>query len=82
MEDIIEKLKEELGGAKGIADALGDLTPQAVSLWKKVPPKRCVRLEELTGISRHQMRPDFFGPEPKGFKPLKPSKAKRMEATQ
>jgi len=62
--EVLEIIKDKLGGAKGVSEALGDLTPQAVSLWKEVPVKRVLRLQELTGISKHQMRPDIFGPEP------------------
>lgn len=61
MENALDIIKSKLGGAKGVADALGDLTPQAVSLWKEVPVKRVLRLEELTGVSRHVIRPDVYG---------------------
>lgn len=62
--EVLEIIKDKLGGAKGVSEALGDLTPQAVSLWKEVPVKRVLRLEELTGISKHAMRPDVFGKHP------------------
>lgn len=64
MENVIDLIKKELGGAKGVADALKDCTPQAVSQWKEVPVRRVLRLEELTGISRHKIRPDVFGSKP------------------
>ena len=60
----LELVKQKLGGNAGIATALGDLTPQAVSQWKSVPPARVLDIETLTGISRHDLRPDIFGPAP------------------
>lgn len=40
------------------------VTPQAVSNWVRsgrVPAERCVAVEQITGISRHILRPDVFG---------------------
>lgn len=37
-----------------------DLTRQAVSRWSRVPPKHVLRVEELTGVSRHTLRPDIY----------------------
>ncbi|HEV7278422.1 MAG TPA: YdaS family helix-turn-helix protein [Devosiaceae bacterium] len=38
-----------------------------VSTWKRrgaCPPNMVLRIEAVTGISRHQLRPDVFGHEP------------------
>lgn len=38
----------------------------AVNRWHKtgkVPANRCIAVEKYTGISRHELRPDVFGPE-------------------
>lgn len=43
---------------------LGNITPQAISQWKKVPADRVLDVERVTGISRHELRPDIFGPPP------------------
>ncbi|PZP64983.1 MAG: hypothetical protein DI604_25710, partial [Delftia acidovorans] len=32
-----------------------------VSQWKKVPAERVLEVERVTGISRHELRPDVFG---------------------
>ena len=39
----------------------GHITPQAISQWDKVPAKRVLEVEKITGISRHVLRPDIFG---------------------
>lgn len=43
------------------------ITPAAVSKWFKkgrVPVTRAFDLEKITGVSRHDLRPDIFGPSP------------------
>lgn len=34
--------------------------------WERgqVTPKRAIEIERITGISRHELRPDIFGPAP------------------
>ncbi|PDT55065.1 MULTISPECIES: Cro/CI family transcriptional regulator [Sinorhizobium] len=61
MEQICTKAKEIAGGPAAIAKALGDVTPQAVSQWKRIPADRVLEMERITGISRHELRPDVFG---------------------
>jgi DNA-binding transcriptional regulator YdaS (Cro superfamily) len=42
------------------------ISPQAVSKWtRRIPANRCLLLERLVEqqVTRHQMRPDVFGPE-------------------
>lgn len=63
-ESPLDEAKRKAGGATGLARALGDLTPQAISQWKVVPPDRVLKVEEITGVSRHKLRPDIFGPSP------------------
>lgn len=46
-----------------LARELG-VTIQAVSQWRKVPAERCLAVEEATGISRYELRPDIFGQAP------------------
>jgi DNA-binding transcriptional regulator YdaS (Cro superfamily) len=64
MENICEKAKVAAGGPAALAKALGRVTPQAVSQWKKIPAERVRDVERVTGISRHDLRPDVFGPAP------------------
>lgn len=64
MEDALESAKRVVGGTGALAKALGGITSQAVSQWKKVPAERVIDVERVTGISRHDLRPDIFGPIP------------------
>jgi len=49
------------GGPRALARSLG-ITHVAVIRWARVPPLRVLEVERLTGISRHQLRSDIFGP--------------------
>lgn len=41
-----------------------NVTPQAVQQWKKVPPERVLEVENITGVTRYELRPDVFGDPP------------------
>lgn len=64
MEDFCEQAKTIAGGPSALSKALGGITSQAVSQWKRVPPEHVVGVERITGVSRHDLRPDIFGPAP------------------
>jgi DNA-binding transcriptional regulator YdaS (Cro superfamily) len=54
----------KLGGQIRLARVC-DVTPQAVSQWvrnRKAPSKHILAIEAATGVSRHDLRPDIFGP--------------------
>lgn len=64
---------EIAGGVSKLADSL-ETNQSVVSNWrlrKKVPPSRCIPIEEVTNgaVTRHDLRPDIFGPKPDGFQP-------------
>lgn len=64
-EKAMERAKEIADGpvamAKKISDAKGNaITSQAVSGWKICPPHHVLLVEEITGVSRHELRPDVF----------------------
>lgn len=48
-----------------VARELG-INRSAVAQWKKVPAERVLDVERITGIPRHQLRPDVFGIAPAG----------------
>lgn len=61
VEQIIEALGP--GGATRLAKACG-LRPQNITRWQRtglVPAHHCLAVEQFTGISRHELRPDVFG---------------------
>ena len=47
------------GGKKALAAALG-LGAPAISQWKHVPANHLVLAERITGIPRHELRPDLY----------------------
>ena len=58
----IERACDAVGGQMVLAKAV-KVTPQAVHLWvrkKRVPPKRALAVEEASGVSRHELRPDYY----------------------
>ena len=58
---------ERAGGASALARELQGLTKsktptrQAVAQWSRVPDRFVLACEQLSGVSRHQIRPDVFG---------------------
>lgn len=48
-------------GPKALGVALG-ITSQAISQWDVCPALRVLEVERLTGVSRHELRPDIYGP--------------------
>lgn len=51
------------GGRIALAKELG-IRPQAISQWKEVPVRRVLSVEKITGVSRHDLRPDIYPPQP------------------
>jgi DNA-binding transcriptional regulator YdaS (Cro superfamily) len=62
---VVEEAIRVCGSLKAVAKRLG-IKSQAISQWQKIPAKRVLALEALTGVSRHVMRPDIYGPPPSG----------------
>ncbi|WP_354435643.1 transcriptional regulator [Martelella mangrovi] len=63
MEHLLAYLNGERGRRVALANAL-HLQPSAISQWRDVPPTRVLAIEKATGISRHSLRPDIYGPLP------------------
>lgn len=54
-----------IGTGKALAQRLG-LSPMAVSGWvkrDKIPAERVLEIERITGVSRHELRPDLYPTE-------------------
>jgi DNA-binding transcriptional regulator YdaS (Cro superfamily) len=47
------------GGFAALARELG-LTPQAVWLWDRVPPKWVLDVELISGVAKERLRPDLY----------------------
>jgi len=50
------------GGVTALADGLG-ITHSAVSQWNVCPIERALEVEKLSGVSRHDLRPDIYSRE-------------------
>ena len=51
--------KDKLGGPAGIASHFDDLTPQAVSQWKRIPVMRVRKIANLLGKQPGELRSDL-----------------------
>lgn len=66
MTDRKEALKraiDAVGGLAKLAEPLG-ITMQAISQWDEVPPLRVLAVERVSGVSRHELRPDLYPLDP------------------
>lgn len=75
---------KKAGTAAALARCIG-VTPQAIGQWDKVPINRVAAVEQATGISRYELRPDIFGDLPLKSEsdltiPAPPSEAKTGSA--
>lgn len=62
----LDRAVQSAGSQQALAQLLG-IKPPSVSGWydrRRVPAERCIAIELATGVSRHQLRPDVFGPDP------------------
>lgn len=60
---------DAIGGQSALARALGLRSQGSVSSWiarNKIPAERVIPIEELTGVSRHELRPDLYPIEGRG----------------
>lgn len=47
------------GGLTKLAASLR-ISKQAVAQWEEVPPLRVLEVERISGVSRHELRPDLY----------------------
>jgi DNA-binding transcriptional regulator YdaS (Cro superfamily) len=55
----LSRALKAVGGPAGLARPLG-VSIQAVSQWDEVPPLRVLAVERVTGVPRHELRPDLY----------------------
>ena len=58
MSDGMALIRAERGMLAKVAHGLG-FTRAAVVKWDRVPAEYVVKVEEITGIARHRLRPDL-----------------------
>jgi DNA-binding transcriptional regulator YdaS (Cro superfamily) len=62
--EIATRARREAGVAKKRAILLSShghqITPQAISQWKKIPAERAHLISELTGVPLHDLRSDLW----------------------
>lgn len=63
MNEITRIAIERAGGPRAVSRQV-NLTRQAVAKWDEVPPRHVLVIEELSGVSRYELRPDIYGPLP------------------
>jgi DNA-binding transcriptional regulator YdaS (Cro superfamily) len=60
MELLLAHFNKRRGFRAQLARDLG-ISRAALHRWRQVPARHVLVVEQLTGISRHQLRPDIFG---------------------
>ena len=56
---LIQKAAILAGGYPALAKKLG-ITRQAIYQWTRVPADRVVQVARLSGLSRHELRPELY----------------------
>lgn len=57
----MDLIRSKRGLISRIADGLS-INRSAVAMWRRVPAERLPDVERITGIPRHQLRPDICPP--------------------
>jgi hypothetical protein len=58
-------LVQKCGGPVALS-RLCNITPQAISQWRRVPPQYVNTVAGLSGVAHHKIRPDVFAKPQKG----------------
>ncbi|WP_091925655.1 Cro/CI family transcriptional regulator [Methylobacterium sp. yr668] len=55
----LERAIEAAGGTKALSRKIG-ISSQAISQWQECPPLRVLEVEKVSGVPRHELRPDIY----------------------
>jgi len=64
MHRAVKAAVDKHGSRAAVAERLG-ITRQSMDQWEQTPPKHVLEMEKLSGVSRYDLRPDVYGPDPK-----------------
>lgn len=58
----IERAAKAAGSKSELARRLG-VAVQSIQQWQRIPAERVLEVERVTGIPRHELRPDLYPKE-------------------
>lgn len=58
----IKRAAVAVGGYPNLARLL-NCTRQAIYQWEKIPADRVIEIERISGVPRHELRPDLYPDE-------------------
>ena len=64
-QEALARAAEVVGGFVKLAQMM-EIAPSSVYMWVnrgRVPAERVIAIERLTGVPRHELRPDIYPPE-------------------
>jgi DNA-binding transcriptional regulator YdaS (Cro superfamily) len=61
MDPLIAHWIEAKGNLARLAKELG-IAHQSIYSWSRIPAERVIDVERITGIPRHELRPDIYPP--------------------
>lgn len=64
--DALQKAVDIAGGQNSLARKLGIKQPTIwrwIHVQKRIPAERVLAVESLTGVPRHELRPDIYPPQ-------------------
>ena len=64
--------RKQTGRTQLELSALLNIKSAAISKWERrgIPPRRVLDVERITGISRHELRPDLYPKDQAGTAPI------------
>ena len=65
---ILKRATDLVGGPTKLARLIGIQQPSLYS-WRLIPANRVIAIERVTGIPRHELRPDIYPPPAFGHPP-------------